>query len=484
MHGAGSAGPETAISGARVLAPISTEVRANTFTTGPQDGATVAHLDDGSFGVFWWGDQPDATPRGLDGIWGRVYRSDGRPVASAETLVDTRDVVSNIEPDAVRAAPGQFAVLWREYDNGDFPDDELYVRLVDSEQGGVATPIKFADAIGANDFHQSVSGTSPDGFVVAWTRTVPAAGPEASQIVARRDAAAQPATAEVVVTPSPENAHRGVSARAGRESSLCLMELSQDGDRDAVLLKRFNADGSPSSEAQVVNTYTTANQQFPRMGALPDGRFLIAWDSFGQDGDREGVFAQRFSATGKRVGSEFQVNSYTTGSQFRNAIVSHGGSFFSVVWLSDGQDGDGLGVFARLFDWDSGPLGTEFKVNSYTVGDQGRGFGASSDAVGNIVVVWSGDDDGSRSGVFARRYCLADPADIRCGNNTGNAGAPPTASDALAALATAVGLSDCLFCECDADGSGHVSSSDALRILKAAAGDAAGLSCPACCLTP
>jgi hypothetical protein len=418
-----------------------------------------------------------------------VYRGDGSPVSAAEVLVDTRDVVSNIEPDAVRAAPGQFAVVWREYDNGDFPDDELYLRLLDGEQRGVGTPLKFADAIGAGDFHQSAAPVSPGGFVVAWTRSVPSEGMEASQIVARRfDEGVQPVTDEVIVTASPTNLPIAASVLAPTAQSFVVAwtELNQDGDRDAVLLRRYGADGMPSSDAQVVNTYSTGNQQFLRMQALPDGRFVVAWDSFGQDGDKEGVFAQRFSSNGERVGTEFQVNSHTTGSQFRNSIVALGGSLFSIVWLSDGQDGDGLGVFARLFDWNTGPLGVEFQVNTYTIGDQGRGFGASSDSSGNFVVVWSGLGDGDErpSGVFGRRYCLANPTELRCGSAaSGNVG-HPTVSDALAALTAAVGISSCALCECDADGDGRVASSDALRILDAAIGSTIELSCPACCLSP
>ena len=52
------------------------------------------------------------------------------------------------------------------------------------------------------------------------------------------------------------------------------------------------------------------------------------------------------------------------------------------------------------------------------------------------------------------------------------------ASDALMALRTAVGDSDCPATRCDADSSGAVTASDAQRILKYAVGDDVELSCP------
>ena len=52
-----------------------------------------------------------------------------------------------------------------------------------------------------------------------------------------------------------------------------------------------------------------------------------------------GVFGQRFAAAGSKLGSEFQVNSYTTGDQHRVAVAEGSSGNFAVVWASYGQDG-------------------------------------------------------------------------------------------------------------------------------------------------
>ncbi len=57
---------------------------------------------------------------------------------------------------------------------------------------------------------------------------------------------------------------------------------------------------------------------------------------------------------------------------------------------------------------------------------------------------------------------------------------PPSASDALSILQTAVGMSSCALCICDVDSGGSVAASDALRVLQRAVGLSVTLVCPAC----
>jgi len=54
----------------------------------------------------------------------------------------------------------------------------------------------------------------------------------------------------------------------------------------------------------------------------------------------------------------------------------------------------------------------------------------------------------------------------------------PTATDALYALQTGVGVQECALCECDVNGDGRVAATDALLILAKATGQQVSLSCP------
>ena len=130
----------------------------------------------------------------------------------------------------------------------------------------------------------------------------------------------------------------------------------------------YDSSGPTSSQFQV-NTYTTGEQYNPSVAIDPSGKFVVVWQSFpNQDGDFTGVFGQRFDATGAKVGTEFQVNTYTTGLQDYPDVAMDGSGRFVVVWQSDKEDGNALGVFGRRYAADGTPLSGEFLVNIFTGG--------------------------------------------------------------------------------------------------------------------
>lgn len=88
------------------------------------------------------------------------------------------------------------------------------------------------------------------------------------------------------------------------------------------------------------------------MAADSSGNFVVAWDSLYQDGSHRGVFGKRFNAAGSPLGSEFQVNTFTTGDQIGPAVAAGAAGDFVVAWNSKYQDGSTYGVFGqRLSNW-------------------------------------------------------------------------------------------------------------------------------------
>jgi hypothetical protein len=167
-----------------------------------------------------------------------------------------------------------------------------------------------------------------------------------------------------------------------------------------------------------VNTYTTGNQYLSThhgtRGVARDaaGNFVIIWASVNQDGSSNGVFGQRFDPDGLKLGTEFQVNTYTTGmqgSQLRLDLIETDISFapsgeFVVVWVSDEQDAGDSGIFGQRFDSSGARAGTEFELNVYTTGDQEHPA-IVHDAADNFLVVWaSPGQDGSGTGIFGRLF--------------------------------------------------------------------------------
>jgi hypothetical protein len=137
------------------------------------------------------------------------------------------------------------------------------------------------------------------------------------------------------------------------------------------------AGAQPVGSEFQINTYTTSNQRTVRRGggghlaaADASGNFVVVWNSSGQDGSGDGIFGQRYDSEGGAQGSEFRVNSFSTDSQLHPSVAAAADGGFVVVWSSSGQDGSGYGVFGQRYDSGGTALGNEFRVNSFTTNYQ------------------------------------------------------------------------------------------------------------------
>jgi hypothetical protein len=164
-----------------------------------------------------------------------------------------------------------------------------------------------------------------------------------------------------------------------------------------------------------VNTWTTDKQLFPSITSLSNGGFVVVWSGAGQD-DGSGVYGQRFDSNGNKVGFEFQVNTWTTGFQGYPSITSLPDGGFVVVWQSGcdpllgmscsatPQDGSNFGVYGQRFDSNANKTGSEFQVNTWTTNDQSWPS-ITSLSNGGFLVVWDSErQDGSGWGVYGRIF--------------------------------------------------------------------------------
>src|SRR5262245_48343650 len=152
------------------------------------------------------------------------------------------------------------------------------------------------------------------------------------------------------------------------------------------------APGDPVGVEFQVNTYTTGTQNEPVVVQDPAGGFVVIWRSPASAGDTsgDGIWARRFDAAGAPRGDEFQVNTWTTGDQRAPAVAANGSHGFIVVWDSDGgspgTDTDSVSVQGQLLDATGSPLGAEFQVNTYTT--QYQSTPAVVALTEGFVVVW------------------------------------------------------------------------------------------------
>src|SRR5262249_39628015 len=125
--------------------------------------------------------------------------------------------------------------------------------------------------------------------------------------------------------------------------------------------------------------------------------FVVVWDTDRPDGFQD-VFARMFDSAGSPVGNEFRVNTSTVDAQSLPSISPLGGGGFIVAWQSNLQDTSGIGIYAQQFDGSGHRVGTEFQVNTTTSGDQ-IVPNVSGLSGGDYVVTWSSSDH-----IFAQRF--------------------------------------------------------------------------------
>jgi hypothetical protein len=175
---------------------------------------------------------------------------------------------------------------------------------------------------------------------------------------------------------------------------------AQDLSSSQILGQRFDATGVRLGPEFQVNSYTTGKQQRPSVAASASGDFVVAWESFGQDGGRYGVFGQRFNASGVPQGTEFRANTSTVDDQMAPTVGMDKKGGFVVAWR--GYTSSDFHIFGQRYDAAGAPRGVEFQVNTGTTDTQ------SAPAItvapdGDFVVVWQGHD-GDGYGVFGQRF--------------------------------------------------------------------------------
>jgi hypothetical protein len=253
--------------------------------------------------------------------------------------------------------------------------------------------------------HPSVAADPSGNFVVVWDSEQD--GSYSGVFGQRYSSSGAPVGPEFRINTFTAYAQAGPFAGTDSFGNFIVVWASssgQDGSIDGVFGQRYVSSGAPVGPEFRVNTYTTNGQRFPSLAVGATGNFVVVWQSFSQDGSGQGIFGQRYAASGAPVGPEFRVNTYTTNSQNAASVATTPSGNFVVVWGSELQDGSNYGIFGQRYNSSGTPLGPEFRVNTYTTSGQWRPS-VATDPAGNFVVVWhSNTQDGSNFGVFGQRY--------------------------------------------------------------------------------
>jgi hypothetical protein len=342
--------------------PAGPEDQVNTRTDSRQNTPAVAVDSDSGF-VVVWGDSSDGSG---GGIRGQRYGSNGLP-AGAEFLVNSCTTEWQTRPSVAIDAEGDFVVVWDsdESDGDDSWENSIQGRLF-SSNGDPTGPDFQVNSYTTGLQSDPEVGMNADGdFVVVWTSV-------------------------------------------GSEGS--------DPTGASIQGRIFSSSGAPITPQVQINTYTTSAQIGPAVAVNGEGSFVVVWTSYGSNGDDDdgsaSIQGRVFASNGAPIGVQAQVNTYTTSLQESPAVAIDQDGNFVVTWTSWGSVGDddqGTSVQGQLYASNLLPVGSQFQINTYTTGHQG-GSAVEFDTAGRFVVVWhsygsSGNDSSYRS-IQGQRFAI------------------------------------------------------------------------------
>jgi hypothetical protein len=384
--------------------PAGGEFRVNTYTTDAQYLPAVAMDAAGNFVVVWQGLTQDG---GNFGIFGQRYDAAGTP-QGAEFQVNSYTTGDQALPAVAMAAGGSFVVVWDSAGSQDGNGYGIFGQRFDAAGAPVGGEFQVNTYTTHVQRFPAVAAGAAGTFVVVWqSQFQEPGGVSGYGIFGRRyDATGAPTGGEFQIntyTTDQQERPRVAMDTAGN-FVVVWQSFALDASGRAVVGQRYDAAGAPQGSEFRVNTFTVLNQYHPAVAVDMAGDFIVAWASLNQDGNSSGVFGQRYDAAGVAQGGEFRVNSYTPGLQYYPAVATDAQGNFVVVWASDAQDGDRRGIFGQRYDAAGVARGGEFRVNTYTVNNQ-REVAVAMDTWGNFVVAWQSiSQDGSSGGIFAQRY--------------------------------------------------------------------------------
>lgn len=381
--------------------PKGSEFQVNTETDGDQISPSITALKDGGYVVTWTsGDAQDGDGYG---IYAQRYDVNGVAVG-AELQVNTITESQQRNPSITGLSDGGFVVTWNSFaQDGDI--EGIYGQRYD------ATGATFGDEFLVNSYtinsqeNSSITALADGGFVVTWESWGAQDGADQGIFAQRFDANGVPAGVEFQVNTFTASKQLGPSITALSDGGFVITWHSafQDGDFFGVFAQRYDAAGANVGEEFQVNSNIVESQLDSSITTLADGGFLVAWETRIVSGNGSNIFAQRFDSYSRPIGDEFQVNTNSV-SQQAPAITALPDGGFVVTWQSHTQDGDGSGIYGQRYDADGELVGGEFQINTETTNWQ---YAPSVTALenGGFVVTWQSEEqDGDGEGIYAQQF--------------------------------------------------------------------------------
>ncbi|MGA7614467.1 MAG: hypothetical protein WBX15_04730 [Thermoanaerobaculia bacterium] len=235
--------------------------------------SAVATDSTGNFVVVW----EEYTSGSSDDVWAARYDPNGVIQPGSPFMVNTYTTDRQLLPAVSMDASGNFVVVWasRQFYGAQY---DIFGQRFDSTGAQVGGEFQVNQDTSYDENRPAVALDSGGHFVVVWNSSPYAL------------IGAKSGGRVVSETGSPRTS---ATANGGKRRAQML-----DGSGSGIggiVFDGSSVTPTPIGSDFMVNTYTTNGQVNPSVSLNDQGRFVVTWQSYGQDGSGNGTFGQAFA---------------------------------------------------------------------------------------------------------------------------------------------------------------------------------------------
>src|ERR1017187_6805608 len=314
--------------------------RVNVQGTNDQENPRVALLKNGGAAFVWQGGKPS-----YQHIYARFLTPTNTFLTTTDLLVGTFTNNFQINPAVAVLNNSNVVIVWASFDQaGSNSLQDVYGQILSPTGQKVGANFLINQFIPYNQRTPAIAALKNGGVVVAWVSEQKRAafnlgginetngsppsvvGSASADIYARLYSSNGVAAANEFPVNTDFNPCANPGVAVASDGSFMVVwgayDMANPTNSWDIYARPFSSAGIGGTTV-LVNSRLYGDEYVPRISAI-GADYLIVWTSLGQDGSREGVYAQFLHENGSGVGAEFRVNTTTISQQMQPALASDG----------------------------------------------------------------------------------------------------------------------------------------------------------------
>ncbi len=317
-------------------------------------------------------------------------------VAEAAVVNESADGF-DLLPDTTPLLDGGWVTVWYSASSlAAGEDTDLLGQRYDASGQAVGGAFQVAASRAGGQTDARVAGLADGGFVVTWTDDSGLGGDFSGAGIKAQVFSASGARVggEMLVNTATDDDQSSPKIAALADGGFVVAWASSSGSVQDVRFQVFNASGGRVGGERIETNADDpiSVQSSPVVAALPNGGFVMTWTdrrTSGGDPNQDGIRYGVYNSAGASNGvSDPRVNDLiTTGDQENPvvAVLANGG--FVIAWADSSQGNSARDIRYRVFGADGRPVGSEQAAHGFSVDDRYFPTVSATDD-GGFVIAW------------------------------------------------------------------------------------------------